>query len=361
MYLEYFGLDRFPFQLTPDVSFFYDSRVHKRALATITYGLSKREGFVVITGEVGSGKTTLIEFLLSSRDVDNRKIARVSPTQRGSGKLLGLLAMELGLRYSESSKAAHLANLKDCFFRTAAEGSSVLLIVDEVQNLSSAALEELRMLSNFQDREKPLVQLLLVGQPEFRERLRSRECEQIRQRVTASYHLNPLTETEIPVYITHRLKRAGRDGHPIFTGDSHKRIHRETGGVPRKINRLCDRLLLYAYLEDIERIDSTAVDAVAREMREESLADDIGGGGEQPASAPARRPSPQVRPADPADPRATGSGKAGTRAGRSRRAGDYSELLRTLDDLRKEVGEYRTKMDQIMRLVERNGRQGANS
>lgn len=273
MYLEHYGLSYHPFQITPDVNFFFDSRVHKRALATITYGLSKREGFVVVTGDVGAGKTTLIEYLLASGDLKKVVVARISTTQLEADNLLELIASELELRKSGATKAAMLRDLKSFFLRIAQAGKYVLLIVDEVQNLSAGALEELRMLSNFQDRERPLVQQLLVGQPEFRGRLGSPECEQIRQRVIASYHLLPLTEEEVPVYIDHRLHQAGYRGDAVFTSDACRSIHAETGGVPRKINRLCDRLLLFGFLEEADRLDAAAVQNVTAEMRLENLID----------------------------------------------------------------------------------------
>ncbi|GER06471.1 hypothetical protein GCM10007972_01750 [Iodidimonas muriae] len=273
MYLEYYGFDRPPFQITPDVNFFFDSSVHKRALATITYGLSKLEGFVIVTGDVGAGKTTLIEYLLSHGDLKNIVVARISTTQLEAENLLELIASELELRKSGATKAAYLRDLNSYFLRIAQAGKSVLLIVDEVQNLSAGALEELRMLSNFQNRERPLVQQLLVGQPEFRARLASPACEQIRQRVIASYHLSSLTAAEVPVYIEHRLHQAGRSVAGPFTKGAYQRIHRETGGVPRKINRLCDRLLLYGFLEECPEIDGTVVDRVTAEMRAENLID----------------------------------------------------------------------------------------
>lgn len=274
MYLKHYRLARHPFQITPDVNFFYDSRVHRRALATISFGLSKKEGFVVVTGEVGAGKTTLIEYLVTRGNLKDVVIGRISTTQLEAENLLELIAGELGIRKSGASKAAFLRDLNSFFLRIAQSGRSVLLIVDEVQNLSPGALEELRMLSNFQSRERPLVQMLLVGQPEFRARLASPECEQIRQRVIASYHLSPLKAEEIPIYIGHRLEQAGWRQGKLFTEDAEARIFAETDGVPRRINRLCDRLLLYGYLEGLSLIDGRAVDSVAAEMRTENL---IGG------------------------------------------------------------------------------------
>jgi len=355
MYLEFFGLARQPFQLTPDVQFFFDSRVHKRALATIIYGLSKKEGFVVVTGEVGSGKTTLIEYLIASPSVQDVAIARISTTQLGSDTLLEMIAGELGLsqRGDGRSKAWYLRELNEQFLRTAKTGRNVLLIVDEVQNLSPDSLEELRMLSNFQAREQPLVQMLLVGQPEFRQRLAGQECEQIRQRVIASYHLVPLTEGEIPVYIEHRMKQAGYDGPAPFTRRAYRRIQEETGGLPRKINRLCDRLLLYGYLEETRQLDGAAVDAVIAEMRQENLADPQA----ELTSAPDSRAKPSPAPASAEDaegqpvspPPLAELPAAGN--GSDREVRDYAQLLDTLQALRREVGAYKAKMDRILRRV----------
>lgn len=354
MYLEYYGLSRHPFQITPDVAFFYDSRVHKRALATIVYGLSKKEGFVVVTGEVGSGKTTLIEYLLTNGSPDDVVIARVSTTQLEADSLLELIAGELNIPGKPTGKAALLRALNASFLETARKGRSVLLIVDEVQNLSAEALEELRMLSNFQNAEQPLIQMLLVGQPEFRKRLASPECEQIRQRVIVSYHLAPLPDFDVPVYIEHRLRQAGRNGPAVFTRRAYRRIFEETGGVPRKINRLCDRLLLFGYLEEIPRIDGVAVDQVVAEMREENLSDPQQ---KSESASPAVEPSTDIE--DQNDPETTlaeqpnaGSEQPAAVNGHALLVGgDYKALDRTLQDLRQEIQTQKSKMDHIMRLI----------
>lgn len=353
MYLEYYGLSRHPFQITPDVAFFYDSRVHKRALATIVYGLSKKEGFVVITGEVGSGKTTLIEYMLSNSKLQDVVIARVSTTQLEADSLLALISGELGISGDTSSKAGLLQALKAFFLDTSRAGRSILLIVDEVQNLSPEALEELRMLSNFQNAEQPLIQMLLVGQPEFRQRLASPECEQIRQRVIVSYHLAPLPDFDVPVYIEHRLRQAGRQGRVLFMRQAYRRIFEETGGVPRKINRLCDRLLLFGYLEELSHIDGKAVDRVIAEMREENLADPVPVADRSPAEAKPESeiedsglPEPRKPPASEIEREETGL-LNGHRPGRE----DYEELTRAVRDLRRELKTYKMKMNRILRLV----------
>jgi len=395
MYLEYYGLTRQPFQITPDVAFFYDSRVHKRALATIIYGLSKKEGFVVVTGDVGSGKTTLIEYLLTSGNPRDVVIARVSTTQLEADSLLELIAAELEVPKPWNGKAELLRALNSYLLKTARGGRSVLLIVDEVQNLSREGLEELRMLSNFQSAEKPLVQMLLVGQPEFRDRLASPECEQIRQRVITSYHLAPLPKMDVPVYIEHRLRQAGHDGPVLFTRHAYRRIYDESGGVPRKINRLCDRLLLYGYLEERGQLDAAAVDAVVAEMREESISDPIepsdppdtpardGGQTEAPAGAGAstgdapasgtsesaqsdftatapHEPEPSNKAESPPTRDANAAnGVAVDRAppsavrinGYPQPGEGYAALRQTLNDLRDEIDGFKVELDRAMRRV----------
>ncbi|MBB4212038.1 putative secretion ATPase (PEP-CTERM system associated) [Rhodothalassium salexigens DSM 2132] len=273
MYLDHYGLSCNPFQLAPDVTFFFASRGHRRGLATITYGLSKREGFVVVTGHVGAGKTLLIETMLAREPADDTVHVTINTTQLEADNLLELIALELGLDLPRASKAVMLRELGALFRRLWDQGQRVLLIVDEVQNLPPAALEELRMLSNFQVGAVQLVQMLLVGQPEFRVRLAEPQCEQIRQRVTATYHLTPLSAGEVPVYIEHRLDNAGwPKGKPLFSEEACRLIFQETGGVPRAINRLCDRTLLYGYLEGLTQIGAGAVEAVLADMREENLA-----------------------------------------------------------------------------------------
>ncbi|MDZ7713541.1 MAG: AAA family ATPase [Rhodovibrio sp.] len=288
MYLEHYGLQHLPFQITPDVRFFFESHGHTRARATIIYGLSKNEGFVVVTGAVGAGKTTLLEHLLAGGRFQDAVVARINTTQLGAENLLELIAYRLGLPRIAATKAGLLRDLEAFLLATRAEGKRTLLIVDEVQNLSTESLEELRMLSNFQDAEHPLLQTLLVGQPEFRERLAGRDTEQIRQRVIASYHLAPLAPEDVPAYIAFRLKHAGYAGLPLFTPDALAEIAAETGGVPRKINRLCDRALLYGFLEDRHELDGAALAEVIQEMRAERLEADDPEPAVKPASASQR-------------------------------------------------------------------------
>lgn len=271
MYREHFGLERLPFQLTPDARFFFDSAGHKRALNTFVYGLSKGEGFVVVTGEVGAGKTTLLELVLQRLDLDSLAVARINTTQLEADSLIRFVAIEFECEARGGDKSEILAELRDRLTELFDAGTLPLLIVDEVQALSPPALEELRMLSNFQVGDQPLLQILLVGQPEFRQRMHAPDMEQLRQRVVANYHLGSLSEHEVKAYIEHRLHRAGWDGRTIFDDEAFRVVFEETGGNPRKINRLCDRLLYNAYLMEATVVDGAAAREVADEMRDEGL------------------------------------------------------------------------------------------
>ncbi|MEZ5561089.1 MAG: XrtA-associated ATPase [Pseudomonadales bacterium] len=271
MYRDFFGLTAKPFQLSPDASFFYPSREHSRALAFLEYGLDQADGFIVITGGVGTGKTTLVQTLLRNLDPRQLMVATIVTTQLKEDDLLHLVASNFGLRVNTGSKALLLRDLERAFLQQVKENRRVLLIVDEAQNLPREAVEELRMLSNFQHDGRPLVQVFLLGQQEFRATLLSPGFEQLRQRVTATYHLNPLDETETRTYIEHRLSRVGWAHDPDLADDAFPAIYRYTDGVPRRINNLCDRVLLFAYLEELHRIDAEVVEKVADEIGSEFL------------------------------------------------------------------------------------------
>jgi putative secretion ATPase (PEP-CTERM system associated) len=354
MYLEHFGLQRLPFQITPDVSFYFDSRAHSRALATIVYGLSKNEGFVVVTGEIGAGKTTLIEYLLVTGRLSDLTTAKVNTTQLEPGNLLAYIEYAFGFNEASATKAKALKTLGEFFARATRNGQRLLLIVDEVQNLTDAALEELRMLSNFQAEANGAFQMLLVGQPEFRERLRSPGCEQIRQRVVASYHLAPLARHDMRRYVEHRLNSAGWAGQEIFTPDALNRIHDVTEGLPRKINRLCDRLLLYAYFEDRQRVTADMVKAVEAELVEENL------GGEGPSRGAAETEAAGNGPAGNGAA-ANVNGAANGHDGAPDAAPDavvldrdrFAELVQTIQALRDELTAHRQKLSRIADLVDR--------
>jgi len=286
MYIGYYGFSGKPFQLSPDPKFFFGSSGHSRALAYLRYGLSQGEGFIVITGGIGTGKTTLVKSLFGELDSSQVVAAQLVTTQLDADDLLRSVAAAFGLPYESVGKAVLLKHFENFLLVQAQHGRRVLLIVDEAQNLPVRSLEELRMLSNFQVAETPLMQSFLLGQEEFRQTLQDPSMEQLRQRVIASCHLNPLSDTEVRPYIEHRLHVVGwRGDFPHFDESAYAAIHRYTQGVPRRVNVFCDRLLLYGFLEEMREFPETAVDAVGREM----ALDEQGGGTPFPRNSPLLR------------------------------------------------------------------------
>lgn len=269
MYAPYYGFRVKPFQLRPDPSFFFGSKGHKRAMAYLEYGLSQGEGFIVITGEVGAGKTTLVRNLFRTLESENILAAQIVNTHLDSDDTLRMVAAAFGLPYENSGKASLLIGLEEFFRKCDQQGKRALLVVDEAQNLSPRTVEELRMLSNFQTDDKPLLQTFLLGQPEFRRTLLSGDMQQLRQRVTATYHLGPMDLSETQSYIEHRLSTAGWSGDPSFDESAFAAIYDYTGGIPRKINTLCDRLLLMGCLEKLHEFGESEVDEVIRDIQQE--------------------------------------------------------------------------------------------
>jgi general secretion pathway protein A len=269
MYESHFGFSGKPFQLSPDPDFFYGSRGHKRAMAYLEYGLHQGEGFIVITGEVGAGKTMLARSLLRRIPKDTIHAVQIVSSQLDAEDLLRTVAIGFGIEANSMSKSALLAQLEHQFQAIMSEGKRALLIVDEAQNLSPKAVEELRMLSNFQVENKSLLQSFLIGQPEFREVMQRPEMRQLKQRVTASYHLGPLDPAETKAYIEHRLTRVGWQGTPTFDMQSFAKIAQMTGGIPRRINALCDRLLLACFLGEKNIVSAVDVDEISTEIADE--------------------------------------------------------------------------------------------
>lgn len=266
MYESYYGFKERPFQLSPDPRFFFASNHHQRALSYLQYGLDQGEGFIVITGPIGTGKTTIARNLLNNIGDDSIVAVQLVTTKLNPQELLELVVSEFKISVAGNSKAELLRAIENFLIGLNQQGKRALLIVDEAQNLPAETVEELRMLSNFQLNNKPLIQSFLLGQEELKGIIQAPNMEQFRQRIIASAHLKPLTVEEVKEYIIHRLQQAECTKENVFTEDAFSIIHKKTLGVPRKINIFVDRLLLFGFLEELEIIDSEAIDQVAEEM-----------------------------------------------------------------------------------------------
>ena len=265
MYESFYGFTGSPFQLTPDARFFYGSRGHSRAVAHLTFGLAQGEGFIIVTGEVGAGKTTLVERLWSQLDRETYTLVRIGTTQLSADDLFRLAMAGFGVE-PRGDKSGMILGFEEVLRQHRLSGRRCLLVVDEVQNLSLPALEELRMLSNITEDGQASLQTILLGQPQFRRMLASPDLDQLRQRVLASYHLGPLGAEETRAYIEHRLGAVGWAGRPQFDDAAFAAIHRRTGGIPRRINRLCARVLLYGALEQAQAVTGEMVESTAHEL-----------------------------------------------------------------------------------------------
>jgi general secretion pathway protein A len=270
MYESFFGLTSKPFQLNPDPNFFFGSKQHRRAKAYLEYGVSRNEGFIVITGEIGAGKTTVLRSLIDGLHGTNVIAGHLVTTQLGAEDTLRMVGAAFGFRVKDVPKSELLITLEAFLISQTSKGKRCLLIVDEAQNLAPRAVEELRMLSNFQFGNQALLQSFLIGQPEFREILQRPEMEQFRQRVAATCHIGPLDAEETRAYIEHRLKCAGATDKPTFDPAAFEGIYASSGGIPRRINSVCDRLLLLGYLSNRTHLTTEDVAEVAKEFAQES-------------------------------------------------------------------------------------------
>ena len=269
MYNDHYGLSGRPFQLTPDPRFWFDTATHKKAMAYLGYGLSQGEGFIVITGDPGTGKTTLVGRLMDKVDPERLNVIRIVTTQVETQDLLQLIAGGLGVQAAGMSKAQLLSEIDRGLNAAARAGKRTLLIVDEAQAMPIASLEELRMLSNFQAGGYPLLQIFLLGQPEFRQMIQDSRLDQLRQRVIAMHHLTPMEADEVEPYLIHRLSMVGWRGKPRFTNDAVAAMHRWSDGNPRKLNQLAGRALLYGAIEQIDSFTGTDLENVIADLDED--------------------------------------------------------------------------------------------
>jgi general secretion pathway protein A len=264
MYEKFFQLRERPFALSPDPDYLYPSRVHQEALSYLRYGIEGHAGFVVITGEIGSGKTTLLQSLLGRLD-RGTTVARIMNTMLDPRELLEAIALDFGMDPTGLSKPVLLHRLAEFLVVQRQAGRLTLLIIDEAQNLDLPALEEIRMLSNLETEKSKLIQIVMVGQPELRQTLALPKLEQLRQRITVSYHLHPLDSDDTASYVNHRLQRAAIGPPLVFPADATALVHERSRGVPRLINVIADATLLFAYGVDRRDVD--------RGITEEALAE----------------------------------------------------------------------------------------
>jgi putative secretion ATPase (PEP-CTERM system associated) len=272
MFDNYYGLSGKPFQLTPDPDFYFVTATHRKAQSYLGYGLAQGEGFIVITGEVGAGKSTLVAHMIANVDPAQMRVAQIVTSKLDEEEVVHVVAQAFGLDIAGHDKASALGAIEAHLNAEAKAGRRCLLVVDEAQNLSVSALEELRMLSNFQQGNQPLLQTLLLGQPEFRTTLQTHpQLEQLRQRVIASHHLGPMDREELEPYLTHRLQHVGWEGNPAFDQRVFLEMYQASGGIPRKVNQIANRVLLLGAVEQRSRIDALMLQSVLKEMEGERV------------------------------------------------------------------------------------------
>ena len=265
MYLEFYGLKAAPFDITPNPRFLFHSTKHREAFNHLLYGIRERKGFVQLTGEVGAGKTTLCRALLEQLD-DHFSTALILNPVLNADELMKAIATEYGLNVKGLDRMETMAAISDFLLKQTQVGKETILIVDEAQNLTEDLLEQVRLISNIETDDRKLLQIVLMGQPELRDRLNSPRLRQLRQRITVRYHLNALSRTEVGQYIQHRLAMAGSNGAPTFTFPAIWRVFAYSKGIPRLVNALCDKVLLAGFVERSYRINFRMVGRAIREL-----------------------------------------------------------------------------------------------
>jgi general secretion pathway protein A len=271
VYLEFYGLKQAPFDLTPNPRFLFHSGKHREALNHLLYGIRERKGFVQLTGEVGAGKTTLCRAMLEQLDGHFSTAVILNPVLNAD-ELMKAIATEFGLDARSRDRLDVIALISTFLLKQVEQGRESVLIIDESQNLTEELLEQVRLLSNIETDDRKLLQIVLLGQPELRDRLNSPRLRQLRQRITVRYHLKPLTRFEMAQYIQHRLELAGARGLPCFTRPALWRIYNYSSGIPRLVNAVCDKALLAGYVEHSDRITYRMVGRAIRELEGEILA-----------------------------------------------------------------------------------------
>lgn len=288
MYTEYYGLVRAPFEMTPDPSFLYLGEAHREGLATLVYAVNSGKGFVMLTGEVGTGKTTLLHALLGQLDSTTNSAFIFNPRLDPMG-FFRVLFEELGVGPPCETKAEYLLALNHYLIEKLAANERVLLIVDEAQNLSAEMLEEIRLLSNLETPTSKLIQIMLVGQPELKDLVDQPELRQLRQRIALRHHLRPFEQAEVAEYVTERLAKAGYTGSGLFKRKAISELHRLTEGTPRLINSLCDGALLLGYARQDTVIGPDAIREVAHDLGLVAKDEVEGGGSTRAEKTPAKR------------------------------------------------------------------------
>ena len=265
MYREFFGLKEKPFNVTSDPNFLFLSRVHREAFSQLLYGIKERKGFLAITGEIGAGKTTLCRALVNKLDA-NTKSAFIFNSTLPEMQLFQTAFEDFGIPIEKKTKAAMLRQFSKFLLEELSKNNNVVLIIDEAQNLKNSVLEELRMLSNLETEKEKLFQMILVGQPQLRDKINSPDMEQLRQRISVRFHITPLENDEIEEYIYHRLKVAGSRGDITFSDTALSSIYKYSNGIPRIINKVCDKALLCAYTIETKHIDLSIIERCIQEI-----------------------------------------------------------------------------------------------